>query len=178
MNYAAWSYDLTSKLLHWMMAILLIGLVGLGWYMGSIPDKPDRGWYIGIHKSFGIIAGVLILLRIIWRLSHKSASLPNSIPLWQAKLSGFIHFLLYVCMILMPLSGFLGSSFGKYGVAFFGWQIPDWVVKNKEISKQLFEIHDITTWVLVALVTLHILAALKHIFINKNGVMRRMWFNS
>lgn len=176
MNSKVWGYDVFSKLLHWILALLLVGLIGLGWYMMEIEDQPGSAWYFNIHKSFGLIAATLILLRLLWRLSHKPAPLPDSVPSWQAKSSRFIHFLLYVCMLVMPLTGFLGASFSKYGIAFFGHQLPEWTVKNHDIAEQFFEIHETFAWILVVLVILHVLAALKHLIINKDGVFQRMWF--
>jgi cytochrome b561 len=176
MNNKVWSYDVISKLLHWTLALLLVGLVGLGWYMMEIEDQPGSAWYFNLHKSFGLIAATLILLRLLWRLSHKPAPLPDSVPRWQGKISRFIHFLLYVCMIVMPITGFLGASFSKYGINFFGWQLPEWAAKNHDISEQFFEIHETFAWILVALVILHVLAAIKHLIINKDGVFQRMWF--
>lgn len=172
-----WSYDTVAKLLHWIVAVLLIGMVALGWYMMSIENDPGSEWYFDLHKSFGIVVATLVLFRLLWRFSHKPAPLPQMVPLWQAKLARGIHYLLYVCIIVMPLSGFLGESFGKYGIAFFGWPLPKWFNANQAISGMLFQIHNITVWVLVALVSLHVLAALKHFFINKDGVFQRMWFS-
>jgi cytochrome b561 len=169
-------YDMFFKLLHWVLAILLIGMVSLGWFMMSIEDQPGSGWYFNLHKSLGLIAATLILLRILWRLTHKIAPLPGSIPKWQAKLARSIHFFLYCCMVAMPLTGFIGASYGGHGVAFFGWKLPDWASKNHDIAKQLFEIHGIIAWVLVVLIAFHVLAAFKHLIINKDGVFQRMWF--
>lgn len=171
-----YQYDLIAKLLHWTLALLLLGLVGLGWYMLSIENQPGSGWYFALHKSLGLIAATLILLRLIWRFAHSPAPLPTSVPLWLAKIARGIHWLLYVCMILMPLTGFIGASFSKHGVAFFGWQFPAWVEQNHTISEFFFNVHGIVAWVLVALIALHVLAAFKHLFINKDGVFQRMWF--
>ena len=129
-----WHYDKISRLLHWVIAFLLIGLVSMGFYMISIEDQPNSGWYFNLHKSFGIIAAILIIIRIIWRITHKPASLPLSVPRWQAKLSRAIHWLLYVCMFVMPMTGFIGASLSKYGVAFFGWELPNWINKNTLVS--------------------------------------------
>ena len=171
-----WSYDVISKLLHWILAILLIGLIGLGWYMMSIEDQSGSDWYFNLHKSFGLIAATLIFLRLIWRFTHESIPLPISVPRWQAIIARTIHWLLYVCMFLMPLTGFIGASFSKHGIAFFGLQLPSWVKQNHDIAEQFFDIHGIIAWILVTLVSLHILAALKHLFINKDGIFQRMWF--
>jgi len=122
-----WRYDGVTRLLHWVVALLLIGLISLGWYMMSIEHQPNSGWYFDLHKSFGILAGILIIFRLIWRFTHKPAPLPLSIPHWQAILSRAIHFLLYIFMLIMPISGFIGASFSKYGVVFFGTQLPTWV---------------------------------------------------
>jgi len=171
-----WRYDAIAKLLHWILAVLLIGLVALGWYMMSIEHQPGSEWYFNLHKSFGIIAATLILLRLIWVFSHKPASLPISVPLWQAKIARALHKLLYICMILMPATGFIGASFSKHGLAFFGLSLPKWGGPSHDIAEQLFNIHGIIAWVLVVLVALHLFAALKHLFINKDGVFQRMWF--
>lgn len=169
-------YSSTAIWLHWILAILITGLIAVGWYMMSIADQPDSGWYFDMHKSFGIIAGTLILLRVLWRLAHKPAPLPASIPAWQATLARLIHWLLYACMILMPLTGFLGASLSQWGVVFFGTHLPQWINQNPDLSEQLFEVHSIVAWVLVVLVSLHILAAFKHLVINRDGVFQRMWF--
>lgn len=171
-----WQYDIISRLLHWTIALLLTALVALGWYMMSIEHQPGSSLYFNLHKSFGLIAATLILFRIIWRLTHKPAPLPYSTPRWQAKMSRLIHFLLYICMIAMPLTGFVGASYSKKGVTFFGWQLPDWVSKSPDMTEQFFDVHGALAWVLVVLVVLHILAALKHLFVNKDGVFQRMWF--
>ena len=170
-----WHYDIITRLLHWVIALLLIGLISLGWYMTSIEDQPNSGWYFNLHKSFGIIAAILIFFRLFWRLTHKPAPLPSTIPHWQAISARAIHFLLYFCMLIMPITGFLGSSFSQYGVVFFGLELPRWVHESHGISHPLFEVHEVVAWVLVGLVTLHILAAIKHLVINRDKVFQRMW---
>jgi len=172
-----WHYDTIARGFHWLIALLIFGLIGLGWYMTSIGDKPYSGWYFDLHKSFGVIVGILICLRILWRLTHTPAPLPASVPRWQALASKTIHGLLYACMIIMPMSGFLGSSLGKYGVVFFGITLPNWLKQNLSVSKQLFEVHRLVVWILVGLLVLHILAAIKHLLINKDSVFQRMWFS-
>lgn len=171
-----WHYDTITKVLHWMIAFLLIGLVSLGWYMMSIEDQPNSGWYFNLHKSFGLIAAMLIFFRFIWRFTHVPAPLPSSVPHWQTLLSRAIHLLLYVCMLIMPITGFIGASFSKYGVNFFGVELPNWVNQRHAVSEQFFEVHAVVAWILVGLVALHILAAMKHLVINRDNVFQRMWF--
>lgn len=171
-----WHYDAITRLLHWIIALLLIGLVCVGFYMTSIEHDPNSAWYFNMHKSFGLIAALLIFIRIIWRSTHKPAALPASIPHWQAIISRSIHLFLYACMLIMPMSGFIGASLGKYGVVFFGTPLPTWISQNLALSKQLFTLHGLIAWVLVGLVVLHVLAGMKHLLINKDGVFQRMWF--
>lgn len=171
-----WRYDITSRILHWVLAILLISLIALGLYMTSIEDVPGSSWYFNLHKSLGLVAAALILMRIFWRLTHKSAPLPETVAKWQVKISRFVHFLLYICMVLMPLTGYLGASFTKKGIAFFGWQLPQWVNANHDTAEQFFDIHETIAWILIILISLHVLAAFQHLFFKKDGVFRRMWF--
>ena len=161
------AYHPVSKLLHWLMAILLLGQLIFGWWMTSP--------YIPLHKSFGMIIGTLILLRILWRLAHTPASLPSSVPHWQVKIARGLHFLLYVGMIVMPLSGFVGAAMGPHSLVFFGWVLPK-LPENLFWSDELFDIHSAAAVILACLMGLHVLAGLKHLFINKDGVFQRMWF--
>lgn len=170
-----WHYDTITRVLHWVIACLLIGLISLGWYMMSIENEPNSGWYFNLHKSFGLIAAMLIFFRLIWRFTHKPAPLPSSIPHWQAVLSRSIHVLLYFCMLIMPITGFIGALFSRYGVVFFGMKLPNWLNENHVISEQVFEVHAVVAWILVGLIALHILAAIKHLAINRDNVFQRMW---
>ena len=171
-----WHYDTLTRVLHWSIALLLVGLISLGFYMVLMEGTPETRWYFNLHKSLGLIAAILIFFRLIWRLMHTPAPLPLSIPRWQARLSRLIHVLLYVCMILMPISGFMGASFGKYGILFFGIQLPTWVNQRQDLSEQFFEVHEWVAWILVGLIVFHFFAAMKHLLINKDKVFQRMWF--
>ena len=170
-------YSPTAIALHWLLAILIPGMVGLGWYMLTIEETPTGPWYFGLHKSIGIAVGVVVVLRLVWRLGHRPAPLPISVPSWQVRASKVSHLLLYACMFAMPIIGFGGALFSSEGIAFFGVTIPFRVMPDKVISEVLFSVHAAVAWVLVSLVALHVLAALKHRFIAKDGVFQRMWFS-
>lgn len=171
-----WRYGKPAIVLHWLLALLITFLVGLGWYMMAIEDQPNSGWYFNLHKSFGLIAFGLILARIIWRLGHKPAALPERLPAWQVKISTLTHWLLYAAMFVMPITGFIGASLGKDGVAFFGADLPRWLNQNSNLAEQFIYIHENAAWVLVALVVVHAMAGLKHLLIDKDGVFQRMWY--
>jgi cytochrome b561 len=171
-----WHYSAPAIVLHWLLAILITGLAGLGWYMMSIEDQPDSGWFFSLHKSFGLLVFALVLLRILWRFNHKPAALPVQLPQWQAKFAALTHWLLYACMILMPVTGFIGASLSKSGVAFFGMALPVWAAPDHALAEQIFAIHSTVAWMLVSLVAIHALAGLKHLLVDRDEVFQRMWF--
>ena len=175
-NYSSspWSYAPTAILLHWVLAILIVGMAALGWYMMSIEKQPDSGWYFDFHKSVGLIVATLVALRLIWRISHSPAPLPKLVPNWQRKLSAMTQALLYVCMIILPTTGILGASYSKDGLLFFGAALPRWAQPNHDIAELFFSVHGIAVWVLVGLVSLHVLGGLKHLMIDRDGVFQRM----
>lgn len=168
-------HDLPTILFHWLIAALIIGLLCLGFWMTDLPKgSPDRAFYFGLHKSFGVLAGVLILARILWRLSHKALPPASNLQNWEVRISWLNHRLLYLLMVIQPLSGYIGSAFGKYGVKFFGLNVATWASENPVLKRAFSEIHEIASVVLVALLALHILAALKHRFLDKDRIFQRM----
>ncbi|MDP9109505.1 MAG: cytochrome b [Pseudomonadota bacterium] len=156
------------------MALLLVGMVSLGWYMMSIEEETGSDWYFNLHKSIGLIVLTLVVLRILWRLPHTPQKLPSQVPRWQTTLASITQTLLYVCMVVIPVAGLTGSLYSKHGLAFFGIALPH-PVANHDLSEQLFSIHGIAVWVLVGLVSLHVAGALKHLLIDRDGVFQRMW---
>jgi cytochrome b561 len=167
-------YDRTAMALHWLVALLILALTGLGWYMVGIPKgTPPVKLFYNLHKSIGIVAGLLIAGRIAWRIRHRPPAPPFSLPKWQIVLADIGHRLLYVSMVVMPLSGFIASNFRKTGIIFFGMQLPPLGWEDKEIYSIFNLLHVCTSYVLVTLIALHLLAALKHA-LDRDGVIRRM----
>jgi cytochrome b561 len=169
-------YAPIAVLLHWVLALLIIGMVGLGWYMMSIEEDPGSAWFFNLHKSIGLLIAGLVLLRLVWRLGHPPSRLPASVTPWQASASSVSHKLLYAAMVAMPLLGMTGSALSKKGLIFFGTPLPRIFEANHDLAEIFFDAHSVTAWILVALVSLHVLAALKHLLIDKDGVFQRMWF--
>ena len=170
------TYTPLAVLLHWTLAVLIIGMIGLGWYMQSLEKGPVAGWYFGLHKSIGLVIAPLVLLRLLWRLGHPPAPLPASVAPWQARAARASHWLLYACMVAMPVFGIAGGLFSKSGIAFFGTPLPRVFSENRDLSEVFYGAHVFTSWILVALIVLHVLAGLKHLLIDKDGVFQRMWF--
>ena len=169
-------YAPLAVLLHWTLAVLIIGMVALGWYMTEIEDDPGSAWFFNLHKSIGLVIAGLVLLRLVWRLGHRPAPLPASLPSWQVSLSRATHWLLYAAMVAMPLFGIIGALLSKKGIVFFGTALPRVFEANHDLAEIFFDAHSITAWILVALVSVHVLAGLKHLLVDKDGIFQRMWF--
>src|SRR3569833_658332 len=170
-----WRYSETAVFLHWLLAVLIAGMAGLGWYMMSIEHAPNAPWYFNLHKSIGLLIFGLVLIRAIWRLGHRPAELPASLPKWEVVAASITQWLMYACMLLQPITGFLGASYSKSGIIFFGIRLPTWRTPNHDTAEQFFEIHETLVWILVALVVLHAAAGLKHLLIDRDRVFQRMW---
>ncbi len=160
------------------MAILIIGLLAIGIYMDEFlpKDATYRGTVYSLHKSFGVIALILILIRIINRTAHKTPELPKTMPKWQIISAKITHFVLYILMFLMPLSGYLMSNSYGYPVFLFGLKMPTLAEKNYEMAKFFGECHEVFGYSLIAIIILHIGTALKHKFFDKkeHDVLPRM----
>ena len=173
---SAWRYDHTSIALHWLMAVLITAIALLGWIMMQIEKNPGSAWYFDLHKSFGLVIALLVAARLAWRLTHRAQTLPATVPIWQRQLSLATQASMYVLMLLVPLTGYLGASYSKAGVRLFGLSTPRWALPNHDISEQIFDIHSALVWVLVAFVAIHALGALKHLLLDKDQLFQRMWF--
>lgn len=171
-------YSLTAVLLHWLIALLLIAQFTFGWYLGEIPrGVPERGYFVNLHKSTGMVIGLLILFRLGWRLTHSPPPLPpnTTVPRWQQRAAVASHCLLYVLMLVMPLSGYIASNFSKYGVNFFNAvKFAPWGSEDKLVYAFFNQMHKTSSLLLLALVIVHVLAALKHWRLDHDGVFSSM----
>jgi len=169
-------YTRTARTLHWLLAILLLEQLVFGWWLGDVPrNTPDRGYFINLHKSIGMLIGLVILLRLGWRLSHPAPTLPDFLPDWKKRLSLVSHYGMYLCMLIMPLSGYVASNFSKHGVKFLNTMVfPPWGNDDKLVYAVLNQTHKITAVVLALLIGVHILAALQH-GLRRDGIIHRMW---
>ena len=173
---ATWRYGMPAIVLHWLLAALIAFMAGLGWYMMTIERLPNGPWYFDLHRSVGLVAAALVLLRILWRTLHEPAPLPASLPTWQVPLSSVAHWLLYASMVVLPVTGFVGSSYSRAGVKFFGLAVPAWSAPSRAIAHFFFSVHSATVWLLVGLVIVHAAGALKHLLMGRDMVFERMWF--
>lgn len=168
------SYGSFAKILHWAIAVFILSLLFVGFYMGSMPDSPDKYTIYSFHKSLGLLVLWLVFLRILWR-AYTKPPLPNSQHrLWEKGLAKLIHVLLYVAMIAMPLSGWVMSSAAGYPVAFFGLSMPDIVPKNLELAGLANKMHGFFAYLIVGAVLFHVVGALKHHILDRDDTFLRM----
>lgn len=168
-------YDRFSVLLHWLMAALLLAQVALGWWMQDIPKDATgtRAWWFNAHKSIGMALGLLALVRTAWA-ARRARVAPVPMHAALQAIARASHGLLYALMLLLPLSGFLGSVFSGYPVRFFGLRLPQ-LAERWDAAKELLScVHGAASWALVVLVALHVLAALYHQCIRRDGLLQRM----
>jgi cytochrome b561 len=170
-------YTTTAIALHWLIALLLLGQFAFGLILGDIPrGTPERGMYVNLHKSSGMVIGLLILLRIGWRLTHAPPPLPAAMPAWQRQASRLVHAALYLCMLMLPLSGYLASNFSKHGVKFFNVvRMPPWGPDDKTLYAAFNQVHHLAALLLALFVAVHVLAVAKHMLIDRDGLLLRMW---
>ena len=169
-------YTRTAICLHWLLVALLLAQIAFGWFLGEVArGTPARTVYVNLHKSTGILIGLVILLRLSWRLAHRAPALPASLPAWERLAARWSHGLLYACMVLMPASGYVASNFSKHGVNFFNSiKLPPWGADDAAIYATFNQTHIVTSWIFVGLIGLHVLAALRHLA-RRDGVFSRMW---
>ena len=174
-------YNRIQVILHWLIAVIVLTMIGLGLYMVELPRQSElppgeesvRAFYFLLHKSLGITVAGLILIRIIWRLTHKVPPLPDTVNKWQQKAAGAIHGLLYTIMIAMPLSGYLQSMYSSYDTKLWGLVLPRIVESDKQMRGVFSEVHELLAFIFIALISIHIAAAIKH-RIDGTGITERM----
>jgi cytochrome b561/polyisoprenoid-binding protein YceI len=176
-------YTSVAIALHWLIAIGIVGMIFFGWYMGDLPDGADKYAAIQLHKSFGITILMLTVVRIAWRLMNPPPPEPP-MPGWQARIASATHIVFYALMILLPLSGWIMSSASPTGIATRLFSTVDWphipvlgtlpLETRKELHEPLEFIHSKLAWVLLVLLGLHVAAAIKHQFMDRDGVIARM----
>src|SRR4029453_14041384 len=161
-------YDRGAIALHWGIGLALLAQIAFGFSLDAIAPRgtPLRAPVINLHKSIGIVLGLLIVVRLAWRLGHAPPPWPESLPSWQRRAPVLGHRALYACMLVMPISGYVGSNFSKHGVRFFGTPWPPWGPDLPAVYAVFNGIHVATAWLFALLIAGHVLAALKHAWVD------------
>lgn len=168
------NYSGVSKTLHWAIAALAFSQLAIGKFFEV--DAEDAPGLFTWHTSLGLMVLVLMLARVAWRLTHAVPPMPASTPRWQGRVAIVIHRTFYVLLLALPLTGWLVTSVEGDAVRLFGlFDVPSLPVPGGEESEDfLEETHEILGNVLLALAGVHVLAGLKHHFIDRDNVLRRM----
>lgn len=172
-------YTRTAKSLHWATAILILGLLGLGFYMEDLPLSPQKLKLYSWHKWAGVTVFMLVVVRLAWRVTNQPPALPAYMPKLQQLAAHAGHLALYGLMLAIPLSGWLMSSAKGFQTVWFGvLPIPDLLAKDKALGDLLQTVHLSLNVTLIAVLIAHVGAALKHHFIDKDDILTRMLPNS
>lgn len=164
-------YTLPAMALHWGQAVLVVWLLWLGWTMTDLPKGAERSAAYGLHKSLGLLALLLVAIRLIWR--RRNPAPPAISSGWEAKLATATHHALYVFLLMAPLAGYLASSFTPYALKFFGIEIPKTGWPDESLNGVFKRLHLVFVWGGAGLIVLHVAGALKHA-IKRDGTLERM----
>lgn len=171
---ATGGYTRTAVALHWTVAGLVITLLAVGWIMTNMPASPTKLHIVTWHKWGGITVLALFFVRALWRLTHPAPPMVP-MPAWQRRAANTVHALLYVLLLVQPLSGWLFSSAAGRQVVYLNLiPLPNLIGRNPALGALFKEVHDTCGALLAAIIALHVLAALKHEFADHDGTLRRM----
>jgi cytochrome b561 len=172
-------YTTTAIALHWLLGVALVGVFGFGLYMADLPFSPQRLKLFNWHKWAGMTILILSVVRLAWRLTHRPPALLSEVlramPAWQTFALGATHVAMYALFFLVPLIGWAYSSADGFPIVLFGAiPLPDFVGPDKALAHLIKPWHQISAFTLAGLVALHVAAALKHQFIDHDGLIYRM----
>ncbi len=174
MSDATGKYSGTAIALHWLVGAMILVSFGVGLYMTGLKFSPEKLKLYNWHKWAGVSIFILVVLRSAWRLTHAAPTLPP-MPAWQRFAAHASHVLLYVFMFAIPLTGWLMSSAKGFQTVYFGvLPLPDLLGKDEERGELLELVHRWLNYSMMAVVAAHAAAALKHHFVDRDDVLRRM----
>ena len=176
----AWGWP--AKLLHWLGAILILLLLGHGWWMTHLaPRGPERLAHYAGHAGLGYDFMALLVLRLLWRWTHAVPAMPVAMPRWERLAAHANHIGLYLLMFITTVLGWAlaGTVRNPFDKDAFGLPVPlIYVSQDRAMHRLLEDWHKYMAYTLLALIVLHLVAALRHHFIKHTSVLRRMWFGS
>jgi cytochrome b561 len=170
-----WNWGALMRLLHWVIALGVIGLLAVGWWMGDLPNGPRKIEIYKLHKSVGLTVLALMTLRIVLRLADRRRPTPPAMPAWQQRAADASHGLMYLLLLAMPLSGWLYNSASNFPLKWFDvFRVPALSGADPTLKAISGAVHEYAAIGLAVLVSLHVAAALKHHFLDRDRVLRSM----
>ena len=169
-------YDSVARTFHGVMAVLIIGLLAVGSYMSDLDPSPQKWQMYGMHKAIGMTVLALVVLRILWRVTHRVPAPLGSWAVWERGLATIVQTLLYLGMIVMPISGYVMSSAGGHDISIFGlFNVPLVIEKNEALGHAARAVHGLAGNVVIGAVALHFIGAMKHHLIDRDRTLHRMF---
>jgi cytochrome b561 len=169
------AYTPTARVLHWIVAVLVIGLIVVGILMGNMASGPLQDRLYNLHRSTGALVLVLALIRLIYRLTHPPLPLPAHVPASQRRAAESMHWALYALLIVQPIVGWAATSAYRAPIIIYGlFELPPILPVNQPFSEKLFFAHRALGIVMAVLVLGHAGAALHHHFVQRDRVLMRM----
>ncbi|MBS0342678.1 MAG: cytochrome b, partial [Proteobacteria bacterium] len=168
-------WSVLAKWLHWVVALLIAVQLVVGWMAATWRLSPTKLELFVWHKSTGLLVLLLVVVRLAWRLTHTAPALPADMPRWERRAAAASHFLLYAAMLALPLSGWVVNS--ASGVPFsIYWLVPLPAIApvDRHVTDVASAVHLVLGILLIALVAIHVVAALRHHFIKRDDVLVRM----
>jgi len=173
------SWGSVAKILHWLIALGVLTAAVVAKVSEELSSSRDRYEWMVSHKSLGLTLLALMLIRVAWRMSNPSPDLPASMPRWQRLAARLTHWGLYLVLLWMPITGWLAHSASGLPLKWFNWfKVPGLVGKDKALKGLAENLHEWGFWLLIALFIVHVAAALKHHFIERDDTLRKMWFGN
>lgn len=168
-------YTRSAQWMHWITAFAIPPLMALGLYMEGLPFSPEKLQFYAWHKWAGVSVFLLVLLRLMWRFRHPPPPLPAAMSVLERTVAHLGHWLLYGLLLAIPLSGWLMSSAKGVPTVWFGLlPLPDLLARDDSLGNILQATHKYLNGLFAVLVVGHVMAALKHHFINRDDVLTRM----
>ena len=167
-------YTSVAQNLHWITPPIVLAQVAIAWVMLSLPPNAAQGGFLfSLHKSIGITIWLLIALRLTWRFTHPAPPPGPEMPHWMDLVGRTTHWLMYLVLFAMPISGYVMSAMSSHGVQFWGLPLPS-LPKVDAIQKLAVLGHSTAQWALYALVLLHVAATAYHVAVRRDGLLQRM----
>jgi len=168
-------YTVTAISLHWLMAFMILCAFALGLYMADLRLSPTKLKLFSWHKWLGVTIFLIAVARLLWRVTHQAPGLPDNTARWQRAAAAATHWLIYALLFAIPISGWLMSSASGFQVVYFGvLPLPDLLQKDKTLAAQLQLVHETLNYTLMALLVVHVGAAIKHHLLDRDEVLHRM----
>jgi cytochrome b561 len=168
-------YGAVAQALHWLVAVWVLSMFGLGWYMVRLPLSLEKFNLYQLHKWSGITIFAVAALRLLWRWRHPAPPLPPGMPGWERTAAKISHGLLYALLLIQPTIGFLQSNAANFPVVLWGvLPLPALIGPDEHLGETLLQAHHFGAFLFVLLVLVHVAAALRHHFLLDDDVLRRM----